>query len=131
MGALLLYYTENLFLYFTRQSYSGIILFLRNVYHIKIPATKMLLVPFSETDYISYHLKIKTWKHRSHGFFLLIYSPKLLSIKINFTMSLRIPKNSSQDFFGSKRKQFWYSKIWPLLVNPQKGKKNKLILVRW
>lgn len=108
MEALLLYYTENLFLYFTIQSYSGIgiILFLRNVHYIKIPATKMLLVPFSEMDYISYHLKIKTCKHRSHGFFLLIYSPKLLSIKINFTMSLRIPKNSSQDFFGSKRKQF-------------------------
>lgn len=60
MKALLLNYTENLFLYFARQSYSRIILFLRNVHYKKIPATKMLLVPFSETDYISYHLKIKT-----------------------------------------------------------------------
>lgn len=73
--------------------------------------------------------KIKNPNHTSHGFFLLlICSPKLLLIKINFTTSLRIPKNSGQDVFGSKRKRFWYSKNWPHLV-PRR--ENQLILVRW
>jgi hypothetical protein len=48
MEASLLNYTEDLFLSFTKPSYSGIILFLRNVHYVKILAPQILLVPFKK-----------------------------------------------------------------------------------
>lgn len=106
--------------------------FLKKCARCKDPIPWNTTGTFSDTAYVSYYLKIKNWKHKSHGLFLLlIYGPKLLFIKINFTMSLRIPKNSSQDFFWLKKKAVLIFKNLASLSQSPEGEKNQLILVRW